>query len=97
MIYFFGKIRYSSVNKTKTLYSWRSKAVHGARLAKLPEDKSAQVLYDVEELSRKSMSKILLNDKLIKKFDGKKRDEFLDDRLFECVSEKSNLALSSDS
>lgn len=75
-------------NKTKALYSWRSKTVHGARLSNLPEDKSAQVLHDVEKLARKSMSKILLDDRLIKKFDGKKRDEFLDNRMFECVSEK---------
>ena len=75
-------------NNTKALYSLRSKTVHGARLSKLPEDRSAQVLYDVEKLARKSISKILLDDRLIKKFDGKKRDEFLDNRMFECVSEK---------
>ena len=34
------------------------------------------------------ISKILLDDRLIKKFDGKKRDEFLDKRMFEFVPEK---------
>ena len=72
-------------NKAKSLYSWRSKAVHGARLTKLSEEKSAQILHDVEKLARESMSKIFSDDKLINKFDGKKREEFLDDLTFALI------------
>ena len=68
--------------KVKTSYNWRSKVVHGLRLAKLQEETSLQLITDLEEIVRKSVRKILLDNELIRVFDGKGREDFLDDLLF---------------
>jgi len=68
--------------KAKASYDWRSKIVHGLRLAKLNPAKSRELLLDLESLVRQSLRKILGDQVLTEQFDGKDREEFLDDLVF---------------
>jgi hypothetical protein len=56
--------------KVKDSYSWRSKVVHGLRLAKLNEEKSLPLLVDLEQFVRRSLLSILENDSMATIFDG---------------------------
>lgn len=84
--FFLGKNRaeakelFSSVKKN---YGWRSKVVHGSRLAKLSEKKSAEISHELQELIRKALNIILLNPDLVEKFDGGNREVYLDSLPFE--------------
>ena len=68
--------------KAKASYDWRSKIVHGLRLAKSNPEKSRELLLDLESLVRQSLRKILGDQVLTEQFDGKDREEFLDDLVF---------------
>lgn len=69
----------------KKCYFWRSKVAHGSKLSKLSETESAKILQGVEELVRKALIEILQNNELIKKIDGKKREDFLDGLIFDRI------------
>lgn len=68
--------------KVKENYSWRSKVVHGLRLAKLTEVESRALLVDLEQLVRRSLMAILGNDTIAKIFDGGEREKYLDGLAF---------------
>jgi hypothetical protein len=72
--------------EVKASYSWRSKVVHGLRLAKLTSDESHRLLVSLESIVRRSIVRILSNVSLTAIFDGKKREEYLDGLVFaECA------------
>lgn len=66
---------------TKTLYGWRSKIVHGNRLSKLSPTQSEDLMMQMENLVRQCLRGVLLSPNL-KLFEGKKREEFLDELIF---------------
>ncbi|NQT82692.1 hypothetical protein HQ563_06690 [bacterium] len=82
--FFLGADRESAqgiFKEAKEGYSWRSKAVHGMRLDKLRKkehEKSAKLMYDAQELVRKTLKKILADPKLVKTFSGPGRERYLD-------------------
>lgn len=63
-------------------YTWRSRVVHGMRLAKLSENEARQILYRTEEFVRKSLNRLLSDQKLIQTFSGKDRESYLDNLAF---------------
>jgi hypothetical protein len=71
--------------KIKEGYGWRSKVVHGSRLAKLTSEKSVEITEVAETIVRKTFTRILEHDDLTKKFDARSREEFLDSLLFEML------------
>jgi hypothetical protein len=67
----------------KNSYRWRSKIVHGMKLDKCEQEESAQILYSTENFVRKSLNKILNDDKLVNIFsNNKEREEYLDNLVF---------------
>lgn len=68
--------------QVKDSYAWRSKVVHGLRLAKLKEEKSHTLLQDLERLVRRSLVAILASESFLEIFDGKRREEYLDSLAF---------------
>ena len=66
----------------KESYSWRSKVVHGCRLGKLTGAKSTELSHNLEDTIRKGLLKILQDAEIMKKFQGQKRDEYLDSLIF---------------
>jgi hypothetical protein len=78
--FFLGKNRSNALDifqRTKKLYAWRSKVVHGLRLAKLKDEESIEVSYDTEILLKNSLVKILKSQKLLQNF-AASREKFLD-------------------
>ena len=63
-------------------YSWRSRTVHGLRLNKLSQEESSRFGHEVEVVVRRAISLILEDSGTISKFDGSKREEFLDGLVF---------------
>lgn len=63
-------------------YTTRSKAVHGARLSGLSEEKSAELITASEAFARSTFLRILLDAELAASFDGKARETFLDQLVF---------------
>jgi hypothetical protein len=68
--------------EVKNSYSWRSKVVHGLRLSKLKEEKSHQLLVNLEQLVRRSLLGVLRGDATARIFDGESREEYLDNMSF---------------
>lgn len=68
--------------KVRQGYSWRSKLVHGANLAKLTGDTSLDVAHDAETLIRRSFLKILEDTYLTTTFDRDERESYLDGLAF---------------
>jgi hypothetical protein len=70
-------------SSAKEGYGLRSKIVHGLRLQRLGKEKSAQVMYEAERLTRYALVKILAEPKYCDIFaHGAKREEFLDRLVF---------------
>ncbi|MGB3934410.1 MAG: hypothetical protein WBL29_01725 [Burkholderiales bacterium] len=69
-------------SQVKTSYSWRSKIVHGFRLAKLRADESQELIVRLESLVSRSLVAILSDESLVATFDGKQREEYLDGIIF---------------
>lgn len=67
----------------KRAYSWRSKIVHGSKLAKLSSENSVELATFTERILRTAMNKILLTPSLLEKFDSIGRENFLDDLVFQ--------------
>ena len=63
-------------------YEWRCRVVHGMRLRKLKSEESEGRMHEAESMIRTSMQRILLDKLLIKHFNGKDRERFLDDLVF---------------
>jgi hypothetical protein len=72
----------NTFRRVKASYSWRSKLVHGLRLAKLTEVESTKLIIELEECIRDSLIKILSDDSLLATFDGSAREQFLDELVF---------------
>jgi hypothetical protein len=67
---------------SKECYSWRSKVVHGMKTVKLSVDESDELLFTTEELVRRSLNKILLDDTLRSIFNGTQRESYLEELVF---------------
>ena len=63
-------------------YEWRSRVVHGMRLKRLKPELSESIMHESEKLVRDSLKRILADSTLIKQFDGRTREEYLDGLLF---------------
>ncbi len=70
-------------SQVKSSYAWRSKVVHGLRLAKLSETESSDQIIQLEGVVRQSLVKVLSSDVLTSTFDGKTREQYLDDLVFQ--------------
>lgn len=66
----------------KTAYGWRSKIVHGMRLSKLSKENSEQIMFEAEDLLRRSLRRLLNELQLVQIFEGKDRERYLDDLVF---------------
>lgn len=69
-------------DQVKESYSWRSKVVHGLRLAKLTSDESQKLIAGLEDVVRRSLLAILKDETLASKFDSKGREQYLDELIF---------------
>jgi hypothetical protein len=69
--------------EAKDGYTWRSKAVHGARLKTVDESTRLRVWAEAERLLRRALVKILLDSDLTSSFASTSRERFLDDLIFE--------------
>jgi hypothetical protein len=68
--------------KVKKGYGWRSKVVHGLHLTGLSPDKSSDISWEIEELVRQVIVKILENEELINCFNSSDREKYLDGLIF---------------
>jgi hypothetical protein len=59
-------------------YEWRSRVVHGMRLGKLKPELSERIMHESEALVRDSLKRILADSRLIKQFNGRTRENYLD-------------------
>jgi hypothetical protein len=66
----------------KDAYTWRSKLVHGGRTRSLTAEKSKLLTSVVELAIRQGLDRILTNPELIKIFDSKGRDDYLEELVF---------------
>lgn len=73
----------------KDSYSWRSKIVHGLRLASLKAEQSTELLEELEGIVHRSFNRVLGDERLTKIFDGKDREEFLESLVFGWPTEGS--------
>ncbi|MEM8947967.1 MAG: hypothetical protein AAGA21_03445 [Pseudomonadota bacterium] len=64
-------------------YTWRSKIVHGAKIDSLSKEKSLELTEIIESLIRRCLCKILRDGSLRESINGKERNEFLDDLVFQ--------------
>jgi len=78
-----GDDRRRLYSEAKDGYTWRSKAVHGARLKTVDESTRLRVWAEAELLIRRTLVKILLDSDLTSSFDSKNRERLLDDLVFE--------------
>ncbi len=78
-----SKSRLQLFEKVKRHYHERSKVVHGLRLRKLKPEEMTATLYEVEEIARKALNKILLDATVLKTFNSKRRDAYLDGLVLE--------------
>lgn len=63
-------------------YAWRSRIVHGLRLAKLTDEKSQTLISELEGLVRRSLVAVLSDSAVTGTFDGKDRERYLDSLAF---------------
>jgi hypothetical protein len=68
--------------RIKKSYDWRSRIVHGLRLSNLKGEESDSLVVELEELMRRSLVAILDNETMVKTFDGRGREQFLDSLAF---------------
>ena len=66
---------FGRVNK---LYGWRSKTVHGMRLQNLKADDSEEIIEQTELLVFRALRKLLAEESLVRLFDSKNRETYLD-------------------
>lgn len=66
----------------KEAYAWRSKIVHGRMLLKLTPEKSLELSACTEQMIRDALQKLLGSTDLVKSFDTRGRDKFLDELVF---------------
>ena len=52
------------------------------RIARLSEKQSEQAMLSSDDILRRALSKLLAEPKLLERFSGSKREEFLDDLVF---------------
>jgi len=69
-------------SRIKKSYDWRSKIVHGLRVAKLKNEQSQNLLVELEQLVRRSLSAVLATGSIASTFDGKEREKYLDNLVF---------------
>ena len=69
--------------EAKQAYAWRSKIVHGRRLARLTPEQSLRLSAAIEGTTRRVITKVLMTPDLVRQFDSKDRDKFLDELLFQ--------------
>ena len=69
-------------NQVRVAYKWRSRTIHGRRIAKLAPTDSGEVSHSCETWIRESLTRLLLDPDLLEIFDGKDRDAYLDDLVF---------------
>ena len=92
----FGKDRETACDlfcKAKAGYAFRSKVVHGRWKE---NDDSLRLMANAEMFVRKALSKILLDGELTKLFQGKSRESYLDQLVFqgyEFLSYRRNLGI----
>lgn len=67
---------------SKKGYEWRCRVVHGMRLSKLKPELSERIMHASEGLVRDSLKRILADSTLIKQFNGRTREEYLDGLTF---------------
>ena len=82
---FLGKDKADARNvfkRVKKSYAWRSKIVHGLRLAKLTSKDSDVLIFRLEHTIRHCLLKILGDREKVRIFNSKGREEFLDDLIF---------------
>lgn len=77
--------------KVKDGYHWRSKIVRGLHLGKLKEDKSKELMCEIESVARNSLIRILSERSLTQEFNSKKRENYLDGLVFQAASGGSSL------
>lgn len=70
--------------RVKEAYGWRSKLVHGAKIAKLTSEKSRDLTVFTEDTVRRAFSKILDTAALITTLSGKGRDQYLEEMVLGC-------------
>jgi hypothetical protein len=63
-------------------YGMRSKVVHGGKLAGLTPERSEMLMNQAEDLVRRALEKVLLEVGLSETFDGKVREQYLDELVF---------------
>jgi hypothetical protein len=69
-------------SKMKKSYGWRSKIVHGLRVARLTDEDSDVLLNELEEVTRRSLASVLANESIATTFDGRDRENYLDGLAF---------------
>jgi hypothetical protein len=69
-------------SQIKASYAWRSKVVHGFRLAKLTPEKSDELIIQLEDIVRRSMVTMLSDESLVSVFDTESREDYLDGLIF---------------
>lgn len=69
-------------SQVKASYAWRSKVVHGLRLARLKSQESQRLIVELEDVVRRSLMAVLSDSLLITKFDGGARERYLDGLVF---------------
>jgi hypothetical protein len=63
-------------------YGWRSKIVHGLRIANLGDDQSLKLLDELEMIARRSLVAVLANERIAGVFDREGRELYLDGLAF---------------
>lgn len=72
----------------KESYRWRSKFVHGLRVKQVKNGEAHRLLSELEDAAARSLLKILGSKDLCDKFDSKRREDFLDEMVFEDVEKR---------
>lgn len=73
----------SIYQRAKNSYNWRGKIVHGLRLEKMTPEKSTFLMRDLEDLVRKTLTKILLDDAKTNLFNSNARSDKLGELVFD--------------
>lgn len=77
-----GEAAETLFGQMKSSYGWRSKLVHGLRLAKLTDDQSRALIVELEETVNAALVRILSSEMLVKTFDTQGREKLLDGLVF---------------
>ena len=67
---------------SKKGYEWRCRVVHGMRLSKLKPELSERIMHEAEGMVRDSLKRILADSTLVKQFNGRTREQYLDGLVF---------------